>query len=143
MSADGMIWSAETTLERAVLHALREDNRVQVHLGVPARIYDDETSEPIFPYAELERHVVEDRGAALKAGQAHTLTFSVRSRDGGRTAAKEALGALRAASEAMSVTLAGQRIVLVQPVYCDVMRAPDLRSFRGVLRLRIITEEAA
>ena len=58
-------------------------------------------------------------------------------------AAKEALGALRAACERMVLTLSGQRAVLIQPVYSDVLRAPDLRSFRGLLRVRIITEEAA
>ena len=143
MSADGMIWSAEAALERAVLIALRADDDVQAIFGNPARIYDDETSEPIYPYAELERHEVEDRSAIASPGQAHTLTLVVRSRDGGRAVAKEALGALRAASERISLSLYAQRVVLIQPIYSDVLRAPDLRSFRGILRLRIITEEAA
>ncbi|WP_084395659.1 DUF3168 domain-containing protein [Henriciella aquimarina] len=142
MSADGMIWSAEAALERAVLTGLRADTEVQAVLGHPARIFDDESPEPVFPYAELERHEVAERGSAGVPGQVHTLTFAVRSRDGGRAAAKEVLGALRAASERLSLSLAGQRVVLIQPVYGDVMRARDLRSFRGVLRLRIITEEA-
>ena len=83
------------------------------------------------------------RGSAGASGHAHTLSFAIHSRDGGRAAAKEALGALRAACERMSLTLSGQRVVLIQPVYSDVLRAPDLRSFRGLLRVRIITEEAA
>lgn len=142
MSADGMMWSAEAALERAFLVALRADADVQAVFGNPARIFDDESPEPVFPYAELERHEVEDRGTSGKAGQAHTLTLSVRSRDDGRAGAKAALGALRAASERAEVALMGQRTVLIQPVYSDVMRARDLRSFRGVLRVRIITEEA-
>ena len=142
MSADGMMWTAEAALERAFLAALRADADVQALLGHPARIFDDETTEPVFPYAELERHEVATRGAAGVDGQAHTLTLAVRSRDGGRSVAKEILGALRAAAEAAEPVLAGQRVVLVQTVYCDVMRAPDLRSFRGLIRIRIITEEA-
>ena len=143
MSADGMIWSAEAALERAVLVALRADADVQAIFGNPARVFDDETLEPAFPYAELERHEVEERGSSGASGHAHTLNFAIHSRDGGRAAAKDATGALRAACERMSLTLSGQRVVLIQPVYSDVLRAPDLRSFRGLLRVRIITEEAA
>ena len=143
MSADGMIWSAEADLERAVLESLRSDGDVQAIFGNPARIFDDETEQPAFPYAELERHGVEPRNISGSAGQAHTLTISTRSRDGGREEAKAALGTLRAAANRMTLALTGQRTVLVQPVYSDVMRAPDLRSFRGVLRIRIITEEAS
>ena len=142
MSADGMLWSAEAALERAFLEGLRADPEVQAVLGSPARIYDDETAEPVFPYAELERHEVADRSAGTVAGQAHTLTLGVRSRDGGRAAAKEVLGALRSAAERLDLALAGQRCVLIQAVYSDVMRTPDLRAFRGLVRIRIITEEA-
>lgn len=143
MSADGMFWPAEADLQRAVLAALRDDTDVQAAFGNPARIFDDETSEPVFPYAELERHEVEDRGSAEKAGQAHTLTVSVRTRDDGRAGAKEAVSALRAAFGQMTLSLSGQRVILIQPVYSDVFRTPDLRSFRGIIRVRIITEEAA
>ena len=142
MSADGMLWSAEAALERAFLEGLRADAAVQAVLGSPARIYDDETTEPVFPYAELDRHEVGNRGASGSPGQAHTLTLAVRSRDGGRAVAKEVLGALRAAAERLDLMLAGQRCVLIQTVYSDVMRTPDLRAFRGIIRIRIITEEA-
>ena len=142
MSTGGMIWSSEAAVLQAVLAALRADGDVQSIFGAPARIFDDETSEPGFPHAEIERHEVEPRDASAVAGQAHTLTFAVWLRHGGRDAAREALGVLRAAADRMEVSLPAQRVVLVQSVYSDVMRAPDLRSFRGVLRLRIITEEA-
>lgn len=142
MSADGMIWSAEAALQRAFLAALRADADVQAVLGDPARIFDDESPAPVFPYARLERHEVAERSATGAAGQAHTLSFGIRCRDGGRAAAKDAVGALRAAAEAADLALAGQRVVLIQPVYSDVVRTPDLREFRGLLRIRIITEEA-
>lgn len=76
------------------------------------------------------------------AGQSHTITLSVRSRDGGRAAAKEVIGALRQAADNAGITLASQRVVMVQTIYSDVMRTPDLREFRGIIRVRIITEEA-
>ena len=142
MSADGMIWSASADLQRAFLTALRADSDVQALLGTPARIYDDETPEPVFPCAQLERHEVVDRGSAGSAGQAHTITLGVRSRFGGRAAAQEIVGTLRAATDRLVLSLSGQRIVLVQTVYCDVMRTSDLSEFRGIVRVRLLTEEA-
>lgn len=142
MSADGMMWSADAALSQAVLAALRADPVVQAIYGSPARIFDDETSEPAFPYAELERHEVEDRSSALTPGQSHTLTVTVRTRDDGRSAAKEAVGVLRAAFETMRLSIPGMHVVLVQPLYSDVLRTPDLRSFRGIIRIRIIVEGA-
>lgn len=143
MSADGMFWSAEAALERAFLDALRAHADVHALLGSPARIFDAETDQPAFPHVLLEGHETEDRSGSGIAGQAHTLTLAVRSRDGGRAAAKEVLGALRNAAETASLVLVGQRVVLIQPVYSDVMRTPDLREYRGIIRIRIITEEAA
>ncbi|MGB3626538.1 MAG: DUF3168 domain-containing protein [Henriciella sp.] len=143
MSADGMLWSAEAALERAFLEALRADAEVQSLLGSPARIFVAETDQAAFPHAILERHECADRSASGVAGQAHTLTLAVRSRDGGRADVKDILGALRAAGEAAVLSLAGQRVVLIQTVYSDAMRTPDLREFRGLLRIRIITEEVA
>ncbi len=142
MSADGMIWPAEAALERAFLTALRTDGDVQALLGSPARIFDDETQEPAFPCAFLDRHEVSERSVSGMAGQSHTITLSVRSRDGGRAAAKEVIGALRQAADNAGITLASQRVVMVQTIYSDVMRTPDLREFRGIIRVRIITEEA-
>ncbi|MEM5517886.1 DUF3168 domain-containing protein [Henriciella sp. AS95] len=143
MSADGMIWSAEMALQQSFLTALQADPNLQALLGNPARIFDDETEQPAFPHVVLEAHTCEDRGASGVAGQSHTLTLAVRSRDGGRAAVKEIIGALRAACEGMELMLSGQRVVLIQPLYGDAMRTPDLREFRGLLRIRIITEEAA
>ena len=143
MSADGMIWSSEAALQGAFLEALRSDNDVQSLLGNPARIFDDETDAPAFPYVVLEGHEWEDRGTSLAAGQSHTLTLAIRSRDGGRAAIKDIIGALRACCEQMTLSLMGQRVVLIQPLYGDAMRTPDMREFRGLLRISVITEEAA
>lgn len=143
MSADGMAWQAEASLQDALLAAARSDAGVQALLGTPPRLFDGETDSAAFPHAMLERHEVVDRGSAGVPGQSHTLGFGMRSRFGGRRASMEILGALRAALENASITIPGQRIILIQTVYCDVMRAPDLTEYRGVLRVRIITEESA
>ena len=57
--------------------------------------------------------------------------------------AKECLSALRAAVESADWAVEGQHVVLSQVIFADAMRTPDKRAFRGVVRIRIISEEAS
>ncbi len=143
--ADGTILNtdAECRVLKAVMNALRADAGVQAQFGKPPRVYDDETQGPSYPYATLERHETRAQGAAGVAGTEHILTFAVASRFGGRAYAKEALGALRAAVERADIVPDGQIVVLAYPTYGDVFRTRDRQAFRGILRIRIITEEAS
>ncbi len=142
MSGDGFSPGADAALADAVLDALRADPVVQAVLGNPARLFDDETSDPAFPYAVLERHEQFSADASLVCGAEHRLSFATHSKYYGSSEAKEVLGALRAAVDRLSLVLTGQRIVIAHVTYSDAMRARDRRSFRGVLRMRIVTEEA-
>jgi len=141
--ADGttLFADAESSVQKAVMTALRADEDVRRVFGAPPRVYDDETEGPAYPYATLERHETRPAGSAGVAGMEHTFTFSVSSRFGGRAYAKEALGALRAALERAEIAPEGQKIVLAFPTYGDVFRTSDRHAFRGILRLRIISEE--
>lgn len=142
MSVDGFSAGADAELLRAVLDALREDSALQTVLGVPARILDDETQGAAFPYVVLERHERLSADASEVCGAEHRLSFATFSRFGGRAEAREVLGALRVAIERIDPGLLGQRIVHAHVTYSDAMRARDRRSFRGVLRARIVTEAA-
>ncbi len=143
--ADGQILpaNAEEDVVTAVLTALRQDAEVQRVFGHPARIYDDETRGPSYPFAVLERHETRPAGSAGVAAMEHVLSFSVASRFGGRGYAKEAMGTLRAALQRAQIVPTGQVIVLAYPTYGDVFRTRDRQAFRGILRLRIISEEVA
>lgn len=142
MSAPSFLSGVEAELQLAVMDALRSDAGVQAYLGNPARIFDGDSDEPVFPYVELERHDVRPNGSAGHAGSAHTLSFGLRSRMGGRAEAMRILSELRHVMDAFSFASEGLRSVLSQTLYSDVMRTPDLREFRGVLRVRIILEGA-
>lgn len=131
---------AESSVQKAVMAALRADINVQEVFGTPARIYDDETESPAYPFAVLERHETRPGGAAGVAGTEHTLTFAVASRFGGRAYASEAMGALRGAIERAELAPEGQVVVLAYPTYGDVFRTRNRRAFRGILRVRIISE---
>ncbi len=140
--ADGHILfaGAEAALQDALMAALRADPGVRSVFGDPARVYDDETRGPSHPFANLERHESRPINASETMSTEHILTLSTTSRHGGRREAKEALGALRAALETASLQPAGQNVVLAHATYGDVFRTSDIRAFRGVLRVRIITE---
>ncbi len=135
--------TAERDVASALLTALRANAEVIDIFGNPPRIFDDETRRAPFPFALLERHESEPAGASLSEGQVHRLTFTTASRAGGRLQAKELIGTLRKAAEAAELSLTGQTVVLIQAVYADVVRTSDRTSFRGLLRIRIVTEEAA
>lgn len=142
MSADGFLPNAESELLSALVAAVRADPDVQSVFGIPARVYEDEPERGAYPHAFVQAHKTTPAGSVLSDGAVHRVTMAVRSRHGGRAEAREALGVLRAAIERAELSLSGQRVVLVLAVYSDVLRSRNLRSFRGLLRLRIITEEA-
>ena len=133
--------SAEAGVQDALMAALREDGGVQAIFGTSARIYDDETEAPAFPYARLERHECRPVGASGGEASEHVITLAVLSRYGGLREAKAALAALRGAFESADWSGAGRHIVLAYTTYADVMRQFDRRAFRGVIRFRIISEE--
>lgn len=133
--------SAEASVQDALLSVLRSDAAVAEIFG--PRIYDDESEAPAFPFVRLERHECRPAGASLGDATEHVLTLAVSSRDGGLREARGALAALRAAVEAAVWTLPEGRIAHAHTVYSDAMRQADRRAFRGVIRFRIISEEAS
>jgi len=134
--------SAEAAIQDALMALLRADAGVQAIFGAPARVFDAESDAPIFPHAHLERHEVTPAGAALVDGHEHRLTLAVFTREDGLKGAKTAVATLRAAVEGADWSGAGVHVVMAHVVYGDVMRTTDKRAFRGVIRIRIISEEA-
>lgn len=133
--------SGEVAVQAALMAALRGDASVQAIFGENARIYDDETEAPAFPYARLERHECRPAGASGGEASEHVITLAVLSRYGGLREAKAGLATLRSAFERADWSGAGRHIVLAYTTYSDVMRQFDRRAFRGVIRFRIISEE--
>lgn len=133
---------AEADVLKALMDMLRADSDVQVVFGTPARIYDDETGRAAFPFAQVEKHESLPAGASGVSAIEHKITLGVLSRYDGLSGAKAAVGAIRSAVERGTLTVPGQAVVLSHPIYVDVMRRADRRAFRGVVRVRIITEES-
>jgi hypothetical protein len=144
MSFDGFEAGTDAALAEHVIDVLKAGMAMRDVLGIPARIFDDQTRLSDWPFVTLERHEVRPGDSITTARQEHRLQFASASRHGGLSEAKSVLGALRASVEAVDWTaevMAGQRIVLALVTYSDVMRTRDRRAFRGVFRMRVITEK--
>ena len=75
-------------------------------------------------------------------GAGGVTTLAVFTREDGLKGAKAAVATLRAAVEGADWSGAGVHVVMAHVVYGDVMRTADKRAFRGIIRIRIISEEA-
>ena len=128
-------------LIEAVLSALRADPSLQAILGTPARIFDGETQSAPYPFVTLERYECVDTSASESVCTEHRLQFASLSDVGGQSEAKQLLNRLRLAVQRLQISPTGQRVVLIHPTYSDVMRTRNPRFMRGILRVRIHTEE--
>ncbi len=135
--------SGAVNVQSAVLAHLREDATVQATFGHPARLIDADSEAAAFPFARLEAHEMSEAGASGVDASEHRLTLAVHVREGGLAAAKAAVDVLRDSLQAATGDGLGLALVLLQVTYCDVTRAPDRRAYRGLLRIRMITEEGA
>lgn len=130
------------TVQQAILTSLRADSGVKAVFGDPARLMDDESEAPAYPFARLDGHSVRGASASQCAALEHVLTFSAFVRSGGLQAADAAMRALRDAAEAAEPDVSPAAIVLVQALQCEIVRTSQPGAFRGTLRLRVISEEA-
>lgn len=134
---------SDTAMLNHILDSLRADSSVQAVLGNPARIFDGETTAPAYPYAVLERHESKDTSASGVLSAAHHLQFAVLSRTDGQRGSREIISVLRTALQRLPRALDGQQIVLIHPTYSDTMRSRGVKTYRGVLRVRIHSEEVS
>jgi|GEM_PF-767982 len=141
MSADALPPAIETSLEIALVDALQGDPTIDALLGPPARLFLEPPAEALFPYAMIERHQRRPKGASRINGDEHRIDIAVYTREGGRREAAAILDAFSAAIDGLILRMAGRRVILIHSVYSDTMRTPSRNAFRGLLRLRLVTEE--
>ncbi len=134
---------AEWALQSALVSALKDDAGLAGVLGDPPRIFDLPPDDAVFPYVSLGPSASNLLDGDGTPGVAHTVHLHVWSRYGGAKEAKTCLEALRVAVDQASLSLIDHHLVSLRPVYADVLRVGDGRTFRGVLRLRAVTQAAA
>lgn len=116
--------------------AITGDPGVQSALGNPVRAFDDPPSAPVFPYLTYGAVRSEDTSGDGAPQGTHRIDLSVWSRDQGRGEVLELMRLIQDAAER-------ELPHIVLPLFLDVVRAPDGRGFRGLLRLSVISSDSS
>jgi hypothetical protein len=118
----------------------KADAAVMAALGSPARIYDAPVKMGAMPFAVWRRWETRNVDASGVPTHEHIATLEVISKQTGATEARQAIAAIAARASGPVPVAVGAKIILVLPVYSDVMRSADGRSWLGVVRIKIIAE---
>lgn len=118
----------------------KADAAVMTSLGNPARIYDAPVKMGAMPFAVWRRWETRNVDASSVSTHEHIATLEVISKQTGAAEARQAVAALAARASGPVPVSVGVKIVLILPVYTDVMRSSDGRSWLGIVRLKIIVE---
>lgn len=134
--------SAEHAFEAAVRAALTADAAMRALVGNPARVFEAEPDQPLYPFVTLGQTQSTPKDAAASQALEHALTVHVWARHGGKSEALAVLNAAREALHDRPLAVSGRRLVYLFAVFADVFRAPDQRTTHAVLRLKALTEPA-
>ena len=128
-------------LAKAV-HAVLGDNiLIQDSLGEPPRLYDAAPEDPIYPYLTYGAMRSQDIGADDTLLSAHQMTLHVWSRYTGRAEILGLLTRIGGALTSEALTATGHIAVRSSnPIYSDILRAPDGLTRHGLLRMSFTTE---
>jgi len=126
-------------LQTAVHATLSADAGVLSALG-GGRIYDHVPCGGPHPYVTFGETVSRDWSTGSEDGEEHLLTLHVWSQAAGRREAVEIAGAIRSALHHQALELAGHRLVSLQHESSEFRREGDGVTYRGIVRLRAVTE---
>jgi Protein of unknown function (DUF3168) len=126
--------------QEALTAAFLADPAVKSALGNPARIYDAPVKMGAYPFAVWRRWETRNIDTSGVATNEHIATIEVVANQTGASEAREAVAALAACASGPVPAAIGAKIILVLPVYSDVLRGANGRSWLGIIRLKIIAE---
>lgn len=126
--------------QQALDAMFRANPAVQAILGNPVRLVEAPVKLTAFPFALWRRWESRPIDASLVQSDEHIATLEVVCRQTGADVARQAIAALATCAAEARPNAMGARIVLILPLYSDVMRSADGRSWFGILRLKIIAD---
>ena len=136
----GVTQSAQI-LAQIIHTALSLSPDIGLILGSPARIYDSAPEDPVFPYLSYGAMRSLDIGADDTALISHQISLHLWSRYDGRA---ELLSGLNYIAQALAIGQLkprdGLTVISANPIYLDVLRAPDGRTMHGLLRMSFSTQ---
>lgn len=131
--------AAAFALQKAIHTRLVGDAMVTALLGGP-RVFDDVPRGAQMPYVTFGLTTERDWSGDDAPGSEHILTLHVWSDAAGRKQAQEIIGAMRDALHDEALSLSGHRLVNLRHEFSDTRREPDGEGYRGLVRLRAVTE---
>lgn len=126
--------------QQALDAVFRADPAVQAVLGNPVRLVEAPVKLAAYPFAFWRRWETKPVDASVVQSDEHIATLEVVCRQPGAEIARQAVAALATCAAAAKPNPVGARIVLILPLYSDVMRSADGRSWLGIVRLKIIAD---
>lgn len=126
--------------QQALDGVFRADPAVQAVLGNPVRLVEAPVKLTAFPFAVWRRWESRPIDASLMRSDEHIATLEVVCRQTGADIARQAVAALATCAAEARPNAVGARIVMILPIYSDVMRSADGRSWLGLVRLKIIVD---
>lgn len=133
--------SSGTSLQSALVSALTSDTQLASALG-GRKVYDAPPPGAAMPYVTLGQSTERDWSTGSDEGREHTVTLLVWSRARGRSETHDLMGHLRRVLHDGALTLDGWRLVALRHELSEVRRDNDGETWRGLVRLRAVTEPA-
>ncbi|WP_300529558.1 DUF3168 domain-containing protein [Maricaulis sp.] len=131
--------SALKDIRAAVETALAANAGARALLGDPLRLAASRSRHLAFPHASWGRMTLLSRGAEGVDLTECRLTLDVWCRDGDAAAVT---GQLRSILRDLSPVMpAGTVLMTLEPVYTDVFQTANPRIQRGLVRLRVLTQQ--
>lgn len=131
--------SSAWAVQKAIHARLIADTAMLALLGAP-RIYDDVPRQPTFPYVAYGQSTVRDWSTGTDDAHEHIITLHVWTRASGRKPAHEISSAVEVALDQQALILDGYRLISLRHEFSDVRREADGETWRGIVRLRAVTE---
>ena len=131
--------SSLKALEDEVIRALSEATDMQTDFGMPVRVLNGETGRAAFPFVRIGRHELREDSLL----EEHRISVEVFSRAGGRPEANRLTGLVANTLRTAEMSPSGINLIVFHPVFSDVFLRPDGTTFRGLLRLRAVTDVGA
>ena len=132
--------SAASEVQKAIFGTLVEDASVNALVG--ARVYDRVPETTPFPYLTFGRTGVYDWSTGTEIGTEQIITLHAWSKAKGNKEALELIEAVRARLEDATLPLAGHVMVNLRLEYSEVRFDEDLAVHHGLVRFRVVTEQA-
>lgn len=132
--------SAITALEAEIRRVLSQSQDMRAEFGSPIRLVEGEAARAAFPFIRLARHETRPDLPVPGGSVEHRISLEVLSRHGGRDTAGSLVSLIADVLRGGSLEPEGHRIILFYPVFLDVFLRADGSTYRGLLRLRALTE---